>query len=271
MRTDCQALLATLRAGVEEATSASRPLARLWSRAAQALDGRFDGLSRDGLLVWMPAHLGVGAVGEAKLSDGSRLTTGDWRANRLADALAKQAAGKQLPVAGVGRLLAVASKAVRHAAKLLGRVTHAANHYTVAETGADGQVHTRVLRDAAPAERPRRASTRGPAVPPARPPAGGPTAAAEGQLPAAAVPALPTQMQAPTAIPAPLPPRAASAPPRPRGLARLPAAIVASIAERQGPSGNPPAAVRMAALRARVLARAGGGAATSAALPEAAG
>ena len=43
----------------------------------------------DSKLVWMPAHTSTGAVREAKLSNGTRLSMLDWRANRLVDALAK--------------------------------------------------------------------------------------------------------------------------------------------------------------------------------------
>ena len=68
MRTDCQALLGTLRAGVEQATAPCKPLARIWTRTAHALDGDFDDLHQSGRLVWMPAHLSLAAVGEAKLS-----------------------------------------------------------------------------------------------------------------------------------------------------------------------------------------------------------
>ena len=105
MRTDCRALLDSLAAGVEVATAASRPLARIWARIAQALDGSFEGLQHSGMLVWMPAHCTLGAVGEAKLSNGCRLSTIDWRANRLADALAKAGARMRQTVGVTDKLL----------------------------------------------------------------------------------------------------------------------------------------------------------------------
>ena len=46
----------------------------------------------DGKLVWMPAHQRIGSVGVASKSDVNKLTMLEWRANRLADGLAKQAA-----------------------------------------------------------------------------------------------------------------------------------------------------------------------------------
>ena len=79
----------------------------------------------------MPAHSSPAAVGEAKLSNGSRLTHIDWRANRLADALAKRAASDGAPPTAVLRLLKSAQAAVEFSAKLLGRITFAANHHVV--------------------------------------------------------------------------------------------------------------------------------------------
>ena len=63
--------------------------------------------------------------------NGQRLSTVDWRANRLVDALAKlDAALRELPAACV-KLLDSAECAVKHSAKLLARVTHAANNHTL--------------------------------------------------------------------------------------------------------------------------------------------
>ena len=66
MRTDCQTLLSTLRAGVEAAVDPKRPLARIWKRIAHVLDGDFQALHEAGRLVWMPAHCTLSAVGEVK-------------------------------------------------------------------------------------------------------------------------------------------------------------------------------------------------------------
>ena len=56
------------------------------------MDGSINRLAKDGLLVWMPAHQTSAAIGVQTLSNGDKLSATDWRANRLVDALAKQAA-----------------------------------------------------------------------------------------------------------------------------------------------------------------------------------
>ena len=100
-------------------------------------------------MVWVPAHTSPSSIGEVKRSDGARLTHVDWRANRLADGLAKQAAASDQPPPAVLRLLESAHVAVRRSAKLLARVTHAANNHTVYVTAEDGTVTQKVVRDSA--------------------------------------------------------------------------------------------------------------------------
>ena len=90
-------------------------------------------------------------VGEVKLSNGQKLAMADWRANRLVDLLAKKAAAaRELPPNAV-KLLDSGTVAVIAAAKLLGRVTHAANNLRVSVLGEDGNVSTQIMRDATPA------------------------------------------------------------------------------------------------------------------------
>ena len=110
MLTDCQALLATAASGLPRAGDPRKPLARIWHMAASALDG--DLASVADKLVWMPAHCTLAAVGEHKLSDGSRLSCLDWRANRLADAAAKGAASTVAQPLELGKLLRDAAAAV---------------------------------------------------------------------------------------------------------------------------------------------------------------
>ena len=90
--TDCASLRSTAAAGKAKATDASNPLARIWCAVAAALDGRTERLVSTGALVWMPAHKSAAAIGAAMKSSGTTLTTLDWRANRLADFLARKAA-----------------------------------------------------------------------------------------------------------------------------------------------------------------------------------
>ena len=82
-----------------------------------------------------------------------RLTTVDWRANRLADSLAKQAAAAIAVSRRTARFLASARLAVVHAACGLGQVTHAANNHTVQHVDPDGTTRTTTIRDAEPAPR----------------------------------------------------------------------------------------------------------------------
>ena len=147
VRTDCQALLHMATAGTQQATKASRPLARIWRRIADTLGTDISMLMTTGLLVWLPAHLSHDAVGEVKLSDGSRLTPVDWRANRLADKLAQVAAGTRAEPKHVVDLLESFDAASAYAAALLGVVTHAANNHNVTEVDEAGNLVTRTKRD----------------------------------------------------------------------------------------------------------------------------
>jgi hypothetical protein len=142
MRTDCQA---TAEAGLARATSASRPLARLWAQI-----GDITRLVEARKLVWMPAHQTVAAIGNRTLSNGKEMSVADWRANRLVDALAKRAAASRQAPLAITRLLTSGRSAVRHAAALLGQVTHAANNCVMDCALPDGSVVQRICRDAQP-------------------------------------------------------------------------------------------------------------------------
>ena len=158
MRTDCLALLHTAQGGLGRATSAKRPLARLWSQIGTSMDGSISELVDQGLLVWMPSHQTTASIGKRDLSNGEKLSVVDWRANRLVDALAKLAAARRRAPMAVTRLLASTNAAVKHAAKLLGCVTHQANNFKdevvlpsglrVQQTRRDAQPHTGQRRQA---------------------------------------------------------------------------------------------------------------------------
>jgi hypothetical protein len=147
MRTDCLSLLSTAAHGTAEAVQAKKQLARVWRMLASHIDGNITVLMDEQRLTWMPAHQTIGMVDEKTRSDGAKLSMVDWRANRLVDLLAKQAAeARALPKNAVA-LLDSATVAVREAAKLLGRVTHAANNHSVTEIVNGKEVKT-VKRDA---------------------------------------------------------------------------------------------------------------------------
>jgi len=150
MRTDCQSILKIAVEGSAKATHASRQLARLWIRIDAILEQDVACLVHTGVLVWMPAHLSHNMVGEVKLSNGVRLSTVDWRANRLADALAKSVAARNQMPTNVARVLDGAAALVRHSVILLAHATHLANNHIVQDVGLDGEIVKRVLRDAVP-------------------------------------------------------------------------------------------------------------------------
>lgn len=158
MRTDCLSLLKTAEGGTTSATRASRPLARIWHRIGQTLGADISTLMATGVLVWVPAHLNHGAVGEVRLSSGLRLTSVDWRANRLVDKLAKVAAGAATEPKHVTDLVASFEAATVYAAALLGVVTHAANNCVVEEMDEGGKLVTRTRRDSV--EKPKEKRTR---------------------------------------------------------------------------------------------------------------
>ncbi len=171
IRTDCMSLITTAASGIARATEPRKLLGRIWVLIGTALDGDLQKLTDGSTLVWVPAHTSPMSIGEAKRSDGARLNHIDWRANRLADGLAKQAAAaSQLPLA-VLRLLDSARAAVKHAAKLLGRVTFSANNHTVEVTADDGTTTSCTKRDAVDKPRlkevPKEPCTRPPPLPPA--------------------------------------------------------------------------------------------------------
>ena len=92
LRTDCLSLLRLADAGADVATAPDRVSARIWCDIAHRLDGKLHQLTCDGKLVWMPSHTSLAAVPHQSLSNGDAMSAIDWRANRLADAIAKKEA-----------------------------------------------------------------------------------------------------------------------------------------------------------------------------------
>ena len=130
---------------------------------AAVLDRDFSGARER--VRWMPSYKAAHAIGTMRDSTGHPITPVMWRANRLADALAKAAAGKVRLPDWATRWAQGAASLVRHTAALLGVTTHTANNYVLTEVGPDGEPVARVLRDstAAPGRAafgPRAAGTR---------------------------------------------------------------------------------------------------------------
>jgi hypothetical protein len=145
--TDCQSLLTTARGGLASATAANRPMAGVWTLIGSALDGDTAAAVEQGKLLWMPAHLTRTAAGAMRKSDGSPVSMVDWRANRLADAVAKSAAGAPTSTMHAVRCLKSAGDVLRHEAAVLGAVTCAANTLRVRTVTASGNCTTVVKRD----------------------------------------------------------------------------------------------------------------------------
>ena len=148
--TDCLGLLNTAKTGPTKALGPASQLARTWRHIAVAMDGDLSRLYTHRVLVWMPAHKAVSAVGEALRSDGKRLSYIDWRANRLADWLAKSAAQRGALSRRSAACIRSAEEIVTHSAELLGAVTWYANNCRVVETNEDGKEVVKTLRDATP-------------------------------------------------------------------------------------------------------------------------
>jgi len=219
---------------------------------AAALDGDLQSLAgssssghSSGRLVWMPAHQTLAAVGERKLSSGQRLSHVDWRANRLVDALAKISAGEVSAMDSVRKLLDSAAAAAKHAAMLLGRVTHAANNHLVEVVGEDGCTSMRKVRDAIDAPRTSRQPRPAPGTP------AKPAQSATPAIAARAIRALPRSRGASRSMP-PLGraarQRAADSAHTMRRVAEIGASLGATV-------GGTPASDRLDALRRQVVAR----------------
>jgi len=213
--TDCLGVLHTLQRGPVAATAANRANARLWSLIGGCLDGT---TWRDAaeMMTWMPAHGSKAVIGIALKSNNEAVTAIDWRANRLADALAKAAASRFRIPGNARRAIATALRTYEQAAAVAGIVTHAANNHHVSATAQDGTYVHRRLRDALPpATRP--TSSR------AAQPLGGPTlaTATAASTPAPAT-STTTLTSATTALaPAPASSATATAPTRPARSARI--------------------------------------------------
>ena len=122
-------------------------MAGVWTLVGSAMDGDTAAAVEQGKLIWMPAHLARTAASAMRKSDGSPVSVVDWRANRLADAVAKSAAGAPSSTTHAVRCLKSAGDVLRHEAAVLGAVTCAANTQRVQIITASGNCATVVKRD----------------------------------------------------------------------------------------------------------------------------
>ena len=88
--TDGQCLLTTAAAGTVRATASSRPLVAVWRTIVAALDADVSLLVTRDKLRRLPAHKSLELALQARNSNGDLVTEIGWRANRLADAIARR-------------------------------------------------------------------------------------------------------------------------------------------------------------------------------------
>ena len=144
--TDCMSLVAVARGGLCKASAGGKTTAGDWSRLATYLDGSLQPLA-DGILVWAPAHCSLAVALTMRRSDGRLCTSIDWRANRLADAVAKAAARSTAPSRETLSAIVDARATLLHEAAILGTVTAAANNVRDVVTNADGSYSVVTRRD----------------------------------------------------------------------------------------------------------------------------
>ena len=138
-------VLEALRMGVEAATGASKRLARVWTMTAGAANGCFhDAAMRT---TWMPSHGALHTIGTVMDSNGQPITALMWRANRLADILAKHAASPNRVPSSVTTAVRDFVNLARHCIAKLGAVTLAANRHAVEMVDGAGVTRSHYLRD----------------------------------------------------------------------------------------------------------------------------
>ena len=244
--TDCQSILTAAAAGSASAAAPDRVLGHLWGRIAVLLDADVSLLVTPDHLIWMPAHGAATSISQALRSDGNHVTALDWRANRLADALAKAAIGPTPECVAAMMVLDVAETLVKHECAVLGAVTHAANHHIVSITDDGGAQRCKIVRDSSgikrgatkPPRAVRQTSASAPLTAPRHP-----------RCLVDPVPRHARQVERSTA-------RRAATLARKADANMSVAAILDGRVARQRPASEPPAQGRFEAIRSRILAKA---------------
>ena len=106
--TDCVSLVFATKAGHAAATPPRRATARIWREIADLLCGDFNKLRNE--LVWMLAHTSADNLHVG----GKRSRTEEWRANQLADALAKRAAANTALREAADTAVRTAGETIQH-------------------------------------------------------------------------------------------------------------------------------------------------------------
>jgi len=143
--TDCKGILDSLQKEPGHTTGPKKALARTWQFIRHVLDDDF-AAARD-KLCWMPSHQSASNLAGSIASNGEPVTTLMWRANRLADALAKGIASRHRLPNWALSLVKSAGTLVKHQAARLGTATYLANNYEEQVTLEGGAVVKRFRRD----------------------------------------------------------------------------------------------------------------------------
>ena len=143
--TDCLALLHAAKAGPAAARKGRNTDARIWMLISELTGDSYKELASR--LVWMPAHTRAAEAERRAKSNGKTFTTAEWRANQLADVLAKKGATETEIRNTADKLIKDASNALLQSAARLGTVTQAANCHEIEFTREDGSKGHLTKRD----------------------------------------------------------------------------------------------------------------------------
>ena len=143
--TDCLGLVRIANRGFQAATSPKMANARIWKLIEDTLDGHMRPLRE--ALVWIPAHTSVDQCCLRQRSDQRNMTAIDWRANQLADWLAKDAAPEGFARKMARTVIESAQEALVYSAATLGAVTYAANNTPEVVQRTGGTTSTVMRRD----------------------------------------------------------------------------------------------------------------------------
>ena len=126
--TDCKGILDGLRRSRHDLVHEKAALARTWNLILAGIDNQLAEAAAS--TTWMPSHISAArmASNAPRDSDGHPITWIGWRANRLADSLAKFAAASSRLPSSFFEWLKEVDDLHLHQAALLGMVTHAANN-----------------------------------------------------------------------------------------------------------------------------------------------
>ena len=147
--TDCLGLLDMMARGVEEATRACRPMARLWAMIFRCTGTVVPTFGPEDDFIWMPSHCTAATALFTLKSNSCPVSPVEWRANRLADGLAKHAATKGNMSANLLDNLHRANACVECAAAMVGTTSWHANNAHRTTWSSTGEALTLKCRDSA--------------------------------------------------------------------------------------------------------------------------